>query len=227
MGGRLFALVIFPSLVSFFSCTHSLCPSCKCFIYTNCRVETIDSFFFCNCINSCVLFSFVFVCSPVFPTRSAYTPTSNLHYFTNSPTPESQMWSTASANSEDFDRPKGGALPEFQRLAKSYYQTNGHAAHINYSSQVVSIFILIRYCWVCANLPQTETLEFWALIVVKTFFRIFPPKQNDSWANHYDTSPVAYTGSPTSNTTGVRSGRSHISAAASLTASKCQIFICK
>ncbi|XP_055305517.1 uncharacterized protein LOC129570103 isoform X2 [Sitodiplosis mosellana] len=115
--------------------------------------------------------------SPVFPTRTAYTPTaSNLHYFTNSPTPESQMWSTASATSEDFDRPKGGGLPEFQRLAKSYYQTNGHAAHINYSSQV-----------------------------------------NDSWTNHYDTSPVAYNGSPTSNTA-IRSGRSHISAGATLTA---------
>lgn len=90
-------------------------------------------------INSYVLYLFFF-CSPVFPTRTSYTPTaSGLHYFPNpSPTPESQMWSTASTNSEDFDRPKGGTLPDFQRLTSSYYPTNGRAAHINYSSQVVS-----------------------------------------------------------------------------------------
>lgn len=87
-----------------------------------------------------ILFISFWTNSPVFPTRTTYTPSSsNLHYFTNtSPTPEAQMWSTASANNDDYDRPKNGALPDFQRLTNSYYATNGRAAHISYPSQVVS-----------------------------------------------------------------------------------------
>ncbi|XP_031621492.1 GATA zinc finger domain-containing protein 8-like isoform X2 [Contarinia nasturtii] len=108
--------------------------------------------------------------SPVFPTRTTYTPSSsNLHYFNPSPT-ESQMWST-SAHNEEFDRPKSGALPDFQRLTNSYY-SNGRT--INYTSQV-----------------------------------------NETWPSAYETSPVAYATSPP-NSVAVR--RSHISAAASLTA---------
>lgn len=78
--------------------------------------------------------------SPVFPTRTTYTPSSsNLHYFTNtSPSSESQMWSTTGATTDDYDRPKSGALPDFQRLTNSYYASNGRATHINYTSQVVS-----------------------------------------------------------------------------------------
>lgn len=84
------------------------------------------------------LFLFPFLNSPVFPTRTTYTPSSsNLHYFTNA-SPESQMWSTASGNNDEYDRPKNGALPDFQRLTNSYYAANGRANHINYATQVVS-----------------------------------------------------------------------------------------
>lgn len=80
--------------------------------------------------------------SPVLPTRTTYTPSSGLHYFTNSsPTLDSQMWSTTSANTDEYDRPKSGALPDFQRLTNSHYATNGRA-YINYSSQVVSSFCI-------------------------------------------------------------------------------------
>lgn len=139
----------------------------KCFIYTNYGWNNW-LFFAIAGINSCNLYSFF--CSPVFPTRTSYTPTaSGLHYFPNpSPTPESQMWSTASTNSEDFDRPKGGTLPDFQRLTSSYYQTNGRAAHINYSSQVVSNgFILFYFIWFYFVLfvPRAYS-NFWAKLII-------------------------------------------------------------
>lgn len=119
----------------------------KCFIFTNYGWKKLILFAIAG-INLRVLY--LFFCSPVFPTRTSYTPTaSGLHYFPNpSPTHESQMWSTASPNSEDFDRPKGGTLPDFQRLTSSYYQTNGRAAHINYSSQVVSNGFIL-FCSFC------------------------------------------------------------------------------
>lgn len=100
--------------------------------------------FFLSFINTCVFLFYDY--SPVFPARASYTQSSSgLHYFTNpSPTPESQMWSTTSANSEDFDRPKGGTLPDFQRLTNSYYTSNGRTAHINYGAQVVCYFDLIK-----------------------------------------------------------------------------------
>lgn len=57
------------------------------------------------------------------------------------------MWSTTSAN-DDYDRPKNGALPDFQRLTNSYYAANVRAAHINYNPQVVSaIFFLSKNCF--------------------------------------------------------------------------------
>lgn len=116
------------------------------------KMKTCQMIDFISVFNSIflsfILISFAIVRSPAFPTRSTYTPSSsNLHYFTNtSPTPESQMWSTTSANNDDYDRPKNGALPDFQRLTNSYYTTNGRVAHINYATQVVSsLFFCIEY----------------------------------------------------------------------------------
>lgn len=80
---------------------------------------------------------FIILFSPVLTSRN-YTPTSGLHYFPNpSPTLESQMWSSTNTNTDDYDRPKSGALPDFQRLTNSHYATNGRA-YINYNPQVVS-----------------------------------------------------------------------------------------
>lgn len=89
--------------------------------------------------------AFIFYYSPGYP-RNSYTPSSSsLHYFTSSsPPPESHMWSTTSANSEEYERPKNGTLPDFQRLT-NYYSGNGRAAHINYqSTPIVSVIFHIE-----------------------------------------------------------------------------------
>lgn len=108
----------------------------KCFIFT----QTIECFF----MHKIHMWFFFYFCSPVFPTRTTYTPSSsNLHYFQNPSPPESQqMWST-SAHTDEFDRSKPGALPGFQRLTNSSYYPNERT--INYSSQVVRIHILIFF----------------------------------------------------------------------------------
>lgn len=74
--------------------------------------------------------------------RAPYTPSASaLHYFTNtSPTPEtSQMWSASNGTNEEYDSPKSGALPTFQRLTSNAYYSNGRNAHVNYGAPVVSI----------------------------------------------------------------------------------------
>lgn len=105
------------------------------------------SYLFFSSFSLVYFISFAILFSPAFPTRTTYTPSSsNLHYFTNtSPTPESQMWSTTSGNNDDYDRPKNGALPDFQRLTNSYYASNGRVAHINYATQVVSTLFFFSF----------------------------------------------------------------------------------
>lgn len=74
--------------------------------------------------------------SPIFP-----RPYSGSHYFSStSPTTEpSQMWQTsANNNADDFDSPKSGALPTFQKITSSPFYSNGRNPHMGYTTQSVS-----------------------------------------------------------------------------------------
>lgn len=85
---------------------------------------------------SLLLFSLFSCCSPIFP-----RPYSGSHYFSStSPTAEpTQMWQTsATAGADDFDSPKSGALPTFQKITSSPFYSNGRNPHMGYTSQPVS-----------------------------------------------------------------------------------------
>lgn len=64
-----------------------------------------------------------------------FTPSSgNMQYFNNSPSHESQMWSTGNAlTTDDYNSPKGG-LPAFQRLTQTSYRTTSRSHPYSYPS---------------------------------------------------------------------------------------------
>lgn len=72
-----------------------------------------------------------------------FTPSSgNMQYFNNSPSHESQMWSTGGVlTSDEYSSQKGG-LPAFQRLQQASYRTASRSHPYNYgaSHQVLLFF---------------------------------------------------------------------------------------
>ncbi|KAJ6636294.1 Transcription factor GATA-4, partial [Pseudolycoriella hygida] len=59
--------------------------------------------------------------SPMYSPHRTFTPSSgNMQYFNNSPSHESQMWSTGTSLTDDYSNQKGG-LPTFQRLTQGGY----------------------------------------------------------------------------------------------------------